>query len=228
MLRVGHSRDFGQQPFFCDTLPQVATALISRGATLLRMSLSEDLLVGLSLPVYFTLSERVTLLKDHVEQYQLEARWCQYALILILALATKLHMSDLTSSNIAINVLGAVPTRPRICLFDLADWDWVSTPTHPAKHSWKTFTTLLKHCCADAEQVLCKVNRQQTVEENRACLLEDLPPHYGKLLELQDVVKKQGNGYKLHLRLRVQTQAICLTLAVVRHSRKHTSRVSKE
>ena len=167
------------------------------------MSLSEDALVGLSLPVYFTLSERVTLLKDHVEHYQLEAGWCQYAIILILALATKLHMSDLASSNIAINVLGTTPQRPRICLFDLADWDWVSAPTHPAKHSWKTFTTLLKHCCADAEQVLSKVNRQRSVEENIANLLEDLPNHYGKLLELQDVVKKQGKGFKLDLRLRV-------------------------
>ncbi|CAE7458441.1 GIP, partial [Symbiodinium microadriaticum] len=77
----------------------------------------------------------------------------------------------------------------------------LNSPTHPARCSWKTFTTLLKHCCADAEQVLRKVNRQQTVEENIARLPEDLPrpQHYGKMLELQDVVEKQGSGYKLSL-----------------------------
>ena len=166
------------------------------------MSLSENPVVGMTIPVYYTMSEKVVLLKDHVEHYQLDELWCQYAVILILA-HTKLHMSDLTSSNVAINVLGTTPQRPRICLFDFADWDWVSSPTHPAKHSWKTFTSLLKHCCADAEQVLSKVNRQRTVEENIACLLEDLPLQYGKVLELQDVVKKQGSGFNLDLRLRV-------------------------
>ncbi|OLP85157.1 hypothetical protein AK812_SmicGene33880 [Symbiodinium microadriaticum] len=61
-----------------------------------RLSLSENPLVGMTIPVYYTMSEKVVLLKDHVEHYQLDELWCQYAIILILALATKLHMSDLT------------------------------------------------------------------------------------------------------------------------------------
>ena len=96
ILKIGHSRDYGQEPYFHDVLPHITPALISRGETLLRLSLSENPLVGMTIPVYYTMSEKVVLLKDHVEHYQLDELWCQYAIILILALATKLHMSDLT------------------------------------------------------------------------------------------------------------------------------------
>ena len=97
------------------------------------------------------------------------------------------------------------PSMSWVRLINDPGYACLNSPTHPARCSWKTFTTLLKHCCADAEQVLRKVNRQQTVEENIARLPEDLPrpQHYGKMLELQDVVEKQGSGYKLSLRLRV-------------------------
>ena len=69
-MQAGPRQRLWSRTIFPRCASHITPCLLSRGETLLRLCLSENPLVGMTIPVYYTISEKVVLLKDqlHVRQ----------------------------------------------------------------------------------------------------------------------------------------------------------------
>ena len=157
-------------------------------------------------PLRYSITARVTNMVQYAQNQEMTPGWQGYATAVILCLATRFTLSDITSSNVALDLTGCKANSPNIIFFDMADW--VRNPSEgpaswPPKYTWKGWETLMDQVGPEyTNKYKPLMKRAAPLEQAIEALLGVLPSSMLRKLELQDCVSKRGSRYCLDLKLR--------------------------
>ena len=206
MVKVGFPHHFGEETEIMQMLPLLSAELLGEGTVATRLVLSTEPLVNMMVPLRYSISARATNMVQYAQNQEMAPGWQGYATAVILCLASRFTLRDITSSNVALDFTACRANCPNIVFFDMADW--VLNPAEgpiswPAKYTWKGWESIMDQVGTEySEQYKPLMKRAGSMEKALEALLAVLPGRMLRKLELQDCISKRGDRYHLDLKLR--------------------------
>ena len=206
VVKVGFTHHFGEETEIMKMLPLLSAELLGEGTVATRLVLTTEPLVNMMVPLRYSISARATNMVQYAQNQEMAPGWQGYATAVILCLASRFTLRDITSSNVALDFTSCRANCPNIIFFDMADW--VKNPTDgpaswPAKYTWKGWESIMDQVGTEyAEQYKPLMKRAGSMEKALDALLAVLPGKLLRKLELQDCISKRGDRYHLDLKLR--------------------------
>ena len=206
VVKVGFPHHFGEETEIMQMLPLLSAELLGEGTVATRLVLSTEPLVNMMVPLRYSISARATNMVQYAQNQEMAPGWQGYATAVILCLASRFTLRDITSSNVALDFTACRANCPNIVFFDMADW--VLNPAEgpiswPAKYTWKGWESIMDQVGTEySEQYKPLMKRAGSMEKALEALLAVLPGRMLRKLELQDCISKRGDRYHLDLKLR--------------------------
>eukprot|EP00439_Symbiodinium_sp_Y106_P035800 s6496_g4.t1 len=206
VVKVGFPHHFGEETEIMQMLPLLSAELLGEGTVATRLVLNTEPLVNMMVPLRYSISARATNMVQYAQNQEMAPGWQGYATAVILCLASRFTLRDITSSNVALDFTACRANCPNIVFFDMADW--VKNPTEgpiswPAKYTWKGWESIMDQVGTEySEQYKPLMKRAGSMEKALDALLAVLPGKMLRKLELQDCISKRGDRYQLDLKLR--------------------------
>ena len=122
VVKVGFPHHFGDETEIMKLIPLLSAELLGEGTVATRLVLSTEPLVNMMFPLRYSITARVTNMVQYAQNQEMTPGWQGYATAVILCLATRFTLSDITSSNVALDLTGCKANSPNIIFFDMADW----------------------------------------------------------------------------------------------------------
>ena len=166
--------------------------------------LNTEPLVNMMVPLRYSISARATNMVQYAQNQEMAPGWQGYATAVILCLASRFTLRDITSSNVALDFTACRANCPNIVFFDMADW--VLNPAEGPiswPYTWKGWESIMDQVGTEySEQYKPLMKRAGSMEKALEALLAVLPGRMLRKLELQDCISKRGDRYQLDLKLR--------------------------